>query len=77
MDIGYDVRVGFPPCKECGERYQACHDHCDRYKEWKHKQNEIKQLDHDYRLQEQELDSYELGRGKSRYKNRGQGGRLL
>ena len=23
------------PCKGCTERHEACHDHCDRYKEWK------------------------------------------
>ena len=23
------------PCKDCAERYEACHDHCDRYKAWK------------------------------------------
>jgi hypothetical protein len=23
------------PCKDCQERYEACHDHCERYKAWK------------------------------------------
>lgn len=23
------------PCKGCTERYQACHDYCEKYKEWK------------------------------------------
>lgn len=23
------------PCKDCTERYEACHDHCDKYKDWK------------------------------------------
>lgn len=23
------------PCKGCTEKYEACHDHCDKYKEWK------------------------------------------
>lgn len=23
------------PCINCEERYPACHDSCDRYKEWK------------------------------------------
>jgi hypothetical protein len=23
------------PCKGCTERYEACHDHCERYKAWK------------------------------------------
>ena len=24
-----------PPCKDCPDRYTACHDHCAKYKEWK------------------------------------------
>ena len=24
-----------PPCKGCNERFTACHDKCDKYKEWK------------------------------------------
>ena len=24
-----------PPCKDCKKRYPACHDKCDKYKEWK------------------------------------------
>ena len=23
------------PCKDCQERYTACHDHCEKYKSWK------------------------------------------
>lgn len=23
------------PCKGCKDRHKACHDSCDRYKEWK------------------------------------------
>lgn len=23
------------PCKDCTERHEACHDSCDKYKEWK------------------------------------------
>lgn len=29
--------VGVSPCKECTERYMACHDSCERYGEWKNK----------------------------------------
>jgi hypothetical protein len=24
-----------PPCKDCEERYPACHDKCEKYKDWK------------------------------------------
>lgn len=23
------------PCKDCTEKYTACHDTCDKYKEWR------------------------------------------
>ena len=23
------------PCKNCEERHRACHDNCERFKEWK------------------------------------------
>ena len=23
------------PCKDCPDRHLACHDECDKYKEWK------------------------------------------
>lgn len=23
------------PCRGCPDRYEACHDYCDRYKAWK------------------------------------------
>lgn len=29
------------PCKNCPDRYPACHDNCDRYKEAKAKNLEI------------------------------------
>ena len=25
------------PCKDCTERYVACHDSCEKYGEWRHK----------------------------------------
>ena len=30
-----------PPCKDCKERYIACHDSCDRYKEWKQRLEKV------------------------------------
>lgn len=23
------------PCKDCPDRFPGCHDHCDKYKQWK------------------------------------------
>jgi hypothetical protein len=34
-----------PPCKDCVERHTACHDHCERFKEYKairEKENEAR-----------------------------------
>lgn len=30
------------PCKNCTERHLACHDECEKYKEWKAGENKIK-----------------------------------
>ena len=30
------------PCKDCTDRYLACHDYCEKYKEWKLYANDIK-----------------------------------
>ena len=30
------------PCYGCPDRYPGCHDHCDKYKEWKAKYDEAK-----------------------------------
>ena len=30
------------PCYGCPDRYPGCHDHCDKYKEWKAKYEEGK-----------------------------------
>lgn len=29
------IMNSIPPCKGCEERHTACHDHCERYKQWK------------------------------------------
>ena len=31
------------PCKDCSERHTACHDQCQRYKDWKDEMEKIKQ----------------------------------
>ena len=38
-----------PPCKDCPDRHLACHDKCEKYKEWKDYLTETKtkeKLDH-------------------------------
>lgn len=30
------------PCKDCPDRYTACHDHCDKYKAWKAEKDAVK-----------------------------------
>ena len=36
------VMRGVSPCIDCGERHQACHDHCPKYKAWKAEAQKIK-----------------------------------
>ena len=31
------------PCKDCKERFPACHSHCNRYKEWRAKLDKLKE----------------------------------
>jgi hypothetical protein len=40
------------PCLNCPEKYPGCHDHCDKYKEWKERyQAQQKHLaDNKYRM---------------------------
>jgi hypothetical protein len=37
-----------PPCKDCPERHTACHDTCERYKEWKQRIDEQKKAKKEY-----------------------------
>ena len=30
------------PCKDCSERSEACHDHCEKFREWKAQLEEAK-----------------------------------
>ena len=32
------------PCKDCPDRYLGCHDHCDKFKEFRRNQDEFKRL---------------------------------
>ena len=37
-----------PPCKDCTDRHTACHDSCDRYKEWKLLLDELNKARREY-----------------------------
>ena len=37
-----------PPCKGCNERFTACHDKCDKYKEWKRDLDELNKRRKEY-----------------------------
>lgn len=41
------------PCKECKDRYPACHDHCEKseYVAWREKMATMKKAEQDYRKQ--------------------------
>lgn len=37
-----------PPCKDCTERFTACHDKCEKYKEWKLRLDEVNKRRKEY-----------------------------
>ena len=37
-----------PPCKDCADRYPACHGSCGRYKEWKQRLDELNNARREY-----------------------------
>lgn len=37
-----------PPCKDCIDRHTACHDRCDRFKEYKEIREKENQARRDY-----------------------------
>ena len=45
------------PCKDCKERFEACHSKCDKYKDWKQEVDVIKaQITKEKYLQHELLD---------------------
>lgn len=38
--LRYGIREE-PPCKDCTAKYTACHDSCDKFKEWKAKREAV------------------------------------
>ena len=38
------------PCRGCEERYEACHDRCEKYKEWKVEHEAARKWLHDMEL---------------------------
>ena len=50
---------GAPPCKGCEERFQACWDHCQKYKAWKAEIKRVKKAREEYiRLNAKKYVSY-------------------
>ena len=58
-------------CKDCPERYPACHDHCDRFKAWKKEQELIKareyEMTHLFRVCHSDSEDKKRQNGKKRY----------
>ena len=59
------------PCLDCPDRYPACHDHCDRYKEWKEIHERKRAAAREQKQSEVEIVSYELDRFRRMKKNKG------
>lgn len=39
------ITLTVAPCKNCKERFTACHDTCEKYKEWQIKEKECQAKD--------------------------------
>ena len=37
-----------PPCKDCEDRFTACHDKCEKYKAWKSQLDEVNKRRKEY-----------------------------
>ena len=37
-----------PPCKDCEDRFTACHDKCEKYKAWKSRLDEVNKRRKEY-----------------------------
>lgn len=37
-----------PPCKDCKDRFTACHDKCEKYKAWKSRLDEVNKRRKEY-----------------------------
>lgn len=42
------------PCKDCTEKYAACHDKCAKFAQWKAEQQKVKVLQKEYKKQRRE-----------------------
>lgn len=49
MGIDSPIREN-PPCKGCADRYIACHDKCEKYKEWKNLVNSANRARKEYQF---------------------------
>lgn len=62
-----DYRIA--PCKGCPDRYYGCHDHCEKYNQWKERLHERKAREKEYKQQAREeyLRSDRCDTGKKNY----------
>ena len=58
------IRGVNPPCKDCPDRHIKCHASCERYLEYKKKNNEERQKDYKERLVTMQL--YEMEQERKR-----------
>ena len=60
-----DIRKGITaPCKDCPDRHINCHSSCERYAEYKKKNNEQREKDYKERLVTMQL--YEMEQERKR-----------
>lgn len=59
---------GSPPCRNCEERHTACHDSCQRYKDWKAEAQKIKAAKKAY--EEDWREDYEAMNRRNRWRKK-------
>lgn len=67
------------PCKDCESRYEACHDHCARYIEWRKKVDALRKAEHEYHVSNDTISDRKkrmIWKNKKNLRNRRQQSRM-
>lgn len=60
MYLGFNKKTILNVCKECEERYEACHDYCEKYKEAKKQWEDRKSVIRTERYKYQNMNGYQI-----------------
>lgn len=54
------------PCKECPDRYEACHDYCEKFQEAHEKWEAYRELTRKNKKKAQEYDSFRINANRKK-----------